>query len=159
MSDGLCLCPHPHPWQSRFSEQMEEMRCGRQASAWPLGILPSAPVWLAARLCIQSCMIPGWTSKRKATFSREGGVWGYLSRVKTTGSVVAWPKLWLIDLSDTNNPRQWEISLFYVEHGEEVSSEHKIIWWWVFCVVCRIGFVGIWGSISASGFLDQLLRD
>lgn len=35
-SDDLCTCPHPHPWQSRFSEQMKQMRCGRQALAWPL---------------------------------------------------------------------------------------------------------------------------
>lgn len=58
-SDGLCPCPHPHPWQSRSSEQTKQMRCGRQTLAWPLGILLSAPVWLAARLRIQSRMIPG----------------------------------------------------------------------------------------------------
>lgn len=72
--DGLCPCPHHHPWQPISSEQTKQMRCGRQALAWPLGILLSAPVWLAPRLRSQSRMIPVWQSKRKASFSRQGGV-------------------------------------------------------------------------------------
>lgn len=42
-------CPCPHPWQSGSSEQTNQMNCGRQTSAWPLGMLLCVPVWLAAR--------------------------------------------------------------------------------------------------------------
>lgn len=94
--EGLSLCPYPHPWQSGSSEQTDQMKCGRQTSTWPLGILLSVPDWLAAR----SVSYDSRGNKRNASLSGEGGVWGCLSRWKTPGTVVAWAEFWLSELSD-----------------------------------------------------------
>lgn len=76
-NDGLCPCPHPHPWQSGSSEHMKQMRCGRQTLAWPLGILLSVPVWLAARSILYDSRV---TEQQKGLFRGEGGAQGYLSK-------------------------------------------------------------------------------
>lgn len=60
--------PYPHPWQSGSSEQTDQMKCGRQTSTWPLGILLSVPDWLAAG----SVPYDSRGSKRNASLSWEG---------------------------------------------------------------------------------------
>lgn len=66
---GLSRHRDPHPWQSRPSEQAKEMKCGRQTSAWPPGILLSVPVWPTARSIPHDSRV---TEQEKGLFQQGG---------------------------------------------------------------------------------------